>query len=79
MNKTVEDYTIEIDKCECDSEKSLLYTHRAKLYQNVSNYQLAIDDFNEAVKLDPNNDEANNYLKYIYEILDYRYMLYHDV
>ena len=79
MNKTIEEYTVEIEKCECDKEKSTLYTHRAKLYQNASNYQLAIDDFNEAVRLDPENAEAKNFLEYIYEILDFRYQLHYDV
>lgn len=80
MNKELlKKYTQEIESCECDKEKSILYMERAKVYQSMGQTPPAINDFNESLRLDPENKETKSYLEYIYEILDYRYILYYDV
>lgn len=75
----IEKYTLEIEACKCDKELATLYLKRAKLYQTTNDLQSAIDDFNIVLKLDKHSKEAKSYLEYIYEILDYRYILFYDV
>lgn len=50
-----------------------LYMKSGKLYQSISQTDMAINNFNKVLEFDPGNVEAKSYLEYIYGILDYYY------
>ncbi len=72
-NIEIEKLTQMIDTCEDLEKKSSLCVERAKVFQSLGNQPKAIDDFNEALRLNKDNKEAQQYLEHIYEILNYRY------
>lgn len=64
-----------LDK-QCDAQ---CHVEKGKIHQSLGQTMLAIDEFNNALKLDKNNEEAKSYLEYIYNILDYRNIQHYDV
>ncbi len=54
-------------------ERALLYIERGKCFYRRNEWGKAINDFNHAMKLDPENEEARQLHDMIYEILSFRY------
>ena len=55
------------------AEQPELYIERGKCYYQHSEWGKAINDFNRAMKLDPENQEARQLHDMVYEILSFRY------
>lgn len=49
------------------------YLDRGKLYYRLNNFPAALNDFNHVRMLAPTLVEAEEYVKMIYEILEFRY------
>ena len=58
---------------EAGDERALLYIERGKCFYRRNEWGQAINDFNHAMKLDPENEEARQLHDMIYEILSFRY------
>lgn len=58
---------------EAGDERALLYIERGKCFYRRNEWGKAINDFNHAMKLDPENEEARQLHDMIYEILSFRY------
>lgn len=58
---------------EAGDERALLYIERGKCFYRRNEWGKAINDFNYAMKLDPENEEARQLHDMIYEILSFRY------
>lgn len=58
---------------EAGDKRALLYIERGKCFYRRNEWGKAINDFNHAMKLDPENDEARQLHDMIYEILSFRY------
>lgn len=58
---------------EAGDERAMLYIERGKCFYRRNEWGKAINDFNHAMKLDPENEEARQLHDMIYEILSFRY------
>ena len=58
---------------EAGDERAIVYIERGKCYFQHNEWGKAINDFNHAMKLDPENLEAKQLHDMIYEILSFRY------
>lgn len=58
---------------ESGDERALLYVERGKCFYRRNEWGKAINDFNHAMKLEPENEEARQLHDMIYEILSFRY------
>ncbi|MBR2866779.1 MAG: nicotinate (nicotinamide) nucleotide adenylyltransferase [Alistipes sp.] len=58
---------------EAGDERASLYVERGKCYYRHNEWGKAINDFNCAMKLEPENEEARQLHDMIYEILSFRY------
>lgn len=58
---------------EAGDERALLYIERGKCFYRRNEWGKAINDFNHAMKLDSENEEARQLHDMIYEILSFRY------
>lgn len=58
---------------EAGDERALLYIERGKCYYRRNEWGKAINDFNRAMKLEPENEEARQLHDMVYEILSFRY------
>ena len=58
---------------EADPDNAVLYLERGKLYNRKNDYSNAINDFNKVLAIEPGHVEAQQFLRYVNEILDYRY------
>ena len=58
---------------EAGAERADLFVERGKLYYRHNEWGKAINDFNTAKRLDPENEEAKQLHDMIYEILSFRY------
>lgn len=58
---------------ESGGERAELYIERGKRYYRYNEWGKAINDFNAAKRLDPQNEEASQLYDMIYEILSFRY------
>ena len=54
-NEAIEVYTHLIEECPDYPELGFVYFHRGRTYQGKEDFALAEKDFNEAVRLDPQN------------------------
>ena len=55
------------------AERTDLFIERGKCYYQHNEWGKAINDFNRALKLDPENEEARQLHDMVYEILSFRY------
>ena len=60
------------------SPSAVLYIERGKLYNRNGMKDKALSDFLKAVKLDPENAEAQNYITMLREIFAFRYLDYYN-
>lgn len=58
---------------EAGDERALLYIERGKCFYRRNEWGKAINDFNRAMKLEPENEEARQLHDMVYEILSFRY------
>lgn len=58
---------------EREPERAELYVERGKSYYQHNEWGKAINDFNRAMKLEPENKEAKQLHDMVYEILSFRY------
>lgn len=55
------------------SGDAALYFERGRLHYKAGDFPSALNDFNEGLTFDAENTEAQQYVRMINEILDYRY------
>ncbi len=67
---TIESLTEQIGEHPADIT---LYIERGKRFYSANEFGKAINDFQKVKELDPSSVEADQYLKMIYEILEFRY------
>ena len=58
---------------EQQGENDKLYVERGKYYYRHNEWGKAINDFNKAKALNPDNEEAQQLHDMVYEILSFRY------
>lgn len=58
---------------DANPERDDLYVERGKCYYRHNEWGKAINDFNKAKQLNPDNVEAQQFHDVIYEILSFRY------
>jgi nicotinate-nucleotide adenylyltransferase len=58
---------------EAGDERANVYIERGKCYFQYNEWGKAINDFNHALKLEPENQEAKQFHDMVYEILSFRY------
>lgn len=61
------------EKIERHPEDTALYIERGKRYYSANEFGKAMNDFLKARELDPSSVEAEQYLRMINEILEFRY------
>lgn len=60
------------------ADDALLLMQRGKLYQKAGVNDKALNDFLKVSELDPENEEAREYIKMLREIFAFRYMDYYN-
>jgi nicotinate-nucleotide adenylyltransferase len=58
---------------EAGNESATLYIERGKCYFQFNEWGKAINDFNKAMTIEPENKEAKQLHDMVYEILSFRY------
>lgn len=56
-----------------DSRRRLLYVERGQWHYRRNEWGEALNDFNRALKIDPDHREARQFVEMTYEILSFRH------
>ena len=67
-----------LDAAIAESPSAALYLERGRLYSANGQMDKALNDFLKVRELDPDNDEAQNYITMIREIFAFRYLDYYN-
>ena len=65
---------IEARSVQLDEEPTAsLYTQRGRLYYHLNRWGDALNDFHQALQLDSSNTQAQEYIRMVEEILEFRH------
>lgn len=63
---------------EADGANAALYAERGKVHFRAHDFGSALNDFQTVLRMDEENAEVRQYVKMIYEILEYRCTDYYN-